>query len=128
MSKVNDYFGWVLKDNPNFWEDNGYTNIDVTNYHYFGCAIAKTNNYPVYEKQLWMNYALEEESCVRVFPFEVGSIKHIYLVSIYTWYRDGGSKFSLDIAKQVSSVKEFNEFIMENIGDDLENGSYLLKI
>lgn len=43
--KKNDWLGWVLKENPHFWEDNGFQKIDSRDFHYFGCKIAKLNSY-----------------------------------------------------------------------------------
>lgn len=126
--KTCDYFGWILKDNPNFWEDNGYEKIDSTNFHYYGCNIAKLNKYPVYRKYLYLCRDTEDQSMVEVFPCELGSIHHNHIVAIHTWNNAGGNKFSLDFVKQMSTIDSFNKFIMENIGDELEEGSYILTI
>ena len=124
----NSYFGWILKENPNFWEDNDYKKIDSSNFHYYGCNIAKVNKHPVYRKHLYICYDMEEDSMVEVFPCGIGVVCNDYIIAIHTWNNAGGSKFSLDIAKQVSTIDSFNRTIMENLGDDLENGSYILKI
>lgn len=126
--KNNPCFGWILEDNPNFWEDNGYEKINSNNFHYYGCNIAKLNKYPVYRKYLYLCHDIEDQSMVEVFPCELGSIHHSYLVAIHTWNNAGGCKFSLDSVKQVSTIDSFNDFIIENIGDELEDGSYILKI
>lgn len=120
------YFGWILKENPNFWEDNGYEKIDSSNFHYYGCTIAKANKKPVYRKYLYVCKDTEDASMVEVFPCDVG-ICHNYIVAIHTWNNAGGSKCSLDVIKQVSDIDSFNNFISEYIGDELEDGSYLLK-
>jgi hypothetical protein len=125
--KIYNYFGWILEDNPNFWEDNGYEKIDSTNFHYYGCNIAKLNKYPVYRKSLYLCHDIEDQSMVEVFPCELGSIHHSHIVAIHTWNNAGGSKFSLDLVRQVSTIESFNNLIIENIGDELENGSYILK-
>ena len=127
-NKNNPFLGWIVKDNPNFWEDNGYKKIIPNNdYHYYGCKIAKANNYPIYKKQLYINYDMEDESYVEVFACESGVIKHAHIVAIHTWNNAGGCKFSLNIAKQIFTIDDFNDLIMEYIGDDLEGGSYLLR-
>lgn len=126
--KNNPWFGWILEDNPNFWEDNGYKKIIPDNdYHYYGCSIAKANHYPVYRKHLYICHDMEDDSCVEVFPCELGSIKDAHIVSIHTWNNAGGCKFSLDIAKQIHTIDAFNKLIMEHLGDNLEAGSYLKK-
>lgn len=124
--KDNPWFGWILEENPNFWEDNGYKKVDSSNFHYYGCTCAKLNKNPVYRKHLYICYDMEDDSMVEVFPCEYGVIKDAYIVAIHTWNNSGGSKFSLDVVKQVSTIDSFNKFIMENIGDDLEGGSYIL--
>lgn len=126
--KIYNYFGWILEDNPNFWEDNGYEKIDSTNFHYYGCSTAKLNKYPVYRKYLYLCHDMEEQSMVELFPCELGSIQHNYIVAIHTWNNAGGNKFSLDFVRQVSTIESFNKFIIENIGNDLEEGSYTLTI
>lgn len=123
----NPCFGWILQENPNFWEDNGYKKIDSSDFHYYGCNIAKVNKYPVYRKYLYICHDMEDDSCVEVFPCELGSIKHAHIVSIHTWNNAGGCKFSLDIAKQVSTIDDFNKLIKEYLGEELEDGTYLLK-
>ena len=126
--KIYNYFGWILEDNPNFWEYNGYEKIDSTNFHYYDCNIAKLNKYPVYRKYLYLCRDMEDQSMVEVFPCELGSIHHNHIVAIHTWNNAGGCKFSLDLVKQISTIDSFNKFIMENIGDELEEGSYILTI
>lgn len=121
------WFGWILQHNPNFWEDNGYEKINSDDFHYYGCDIAKLNKHPVYRKSLYLCHDMEEESMVEVFSCELGSIQHSYIVAIHTWNNAGGYKFSLDLVTQVSTVDSFNNLIIENIGDNLENGSYILK-
>ena len=69
MKKINPFFGWILKDNPNFFEDNGFEKIDNKDYHYFGCTIAKVNHKPVYRKQLYINYDYEEESAEQAIKY-----------------------------------------------------------
>lgn len=120
-------FGWILQHNPNFWEDNGYEKINPNDFHYYGCDIAKLNKYTVYRKSLYLCQDMEEESMVEVFPCELGSIHHSHIVAIHTWNNAGGCKFSLDLIKQVSTIDSFNSLIIENIGDNLEDGSYILK-
>lgn len=127
MEKDNPCFGWILKDNPNFWKDNGYDKIDSANFHYYGCDIAKLNKLPVYRKRLYICHDMEEDSMVEVFPCEIGGVQHEHIVAIHTWNNAGGTKFSLDIAKQVSTIDSFNALITEYIGTDLEDGTYLLK-
>ena len=128
MEKKNPYFGWILKDNPNFWEDNGFKKVDSYDYHYYGCATAKLNKYPVHRKTIYINENSEDVSMVEVFPCDIGCIKHNYIVSIHIWNNAGGSRFSLVAAQQICSIRNFNQFILDNIGDNLEDGSYLLKI
>ena len=110
--KNNPFFGWILKDNPNFWEDNGYQKIDVSNFHYYGCGIAKLNHLPVYRKHLYINYDMEDDSMVEVFPCNTGVVNHEYIVAVHTWNNAGGTKFSLDIAAQVSTIDSFNRIII----------------
>jgi hypothetical protein len=124
----NSWFGWILKHNPNFWEDNGYEKINPNDFHYYGCNIARLNKYPVYRKSLYLCHDMEEQSMVEVFPCELGSIHHSHIVAIHTWNNAGGCKFSLDLVTQVSTIDSFNNLIIENIGDDLEDGSYILKL
>lgn len=124
----NPCFGWILKDNPKFWEDNGYKKIDSTNFHYYGCNIAKLNKYPVYRKYIYVCNDMEDQSMVEVFPCELGSIQHSHIVAIHTWNNAGGNKFSLDAVRQVATIDSFNTFIMEHLGDELEEGSYILTI
>ena len=121
-------FGWILKDNPNFWEDNGYEKVNPNNFHYYGCNIAKLNKYPVYRKYLYLCYDTEDQSMVEVFPCELGSVQHNYIVAIHTWNNAGGCKFSLDLVAQVSTIDSFNNLIIKNIGNELEDGSYVLKL
>lgn len=122
------YFGWILKNNPNFWEDNGYEKINPDNFHYYGCNIAKLNKYPIYRKYLYLCHDMEDLSMVEVFPCELGSIKHNHIVAIHTWNNAGGCKFSLDLVRQVSTINSFNNLIVENIGNELEDGSYILRL
>lgn len=124
----NLWFGWVLEHNPNFWEDNGYEKINPNNFHYYGCNTAKLNKYPIYRKSLYLCYDMEDQSMVEVFPCELGSICHSHIVAIHTWNNAGGNKFSLDLVTQVSTIDSFNKLIIENIGDELEDGSYILKL
>ena len=70
---------------------------------------------------------MEDDSMVEVFPCNIGCVNHDYIVAIHTWNNAGGSKFSLDIAKQVCTIDSFNALILEYIGDELEDGTYLLK-
>ena len=125
--KANPFFGWILKDNPNFWEDNGYKPIALSNFHYYGCNIAKENHLKVYRKQLYINYDMEEESMIELFPCGVASTNHSYMVAIYEWNNAGDTGCPLKIVKQVLTIDEFNQLIMEYIGDNLEGGSYILK-
>ena len=122
------FFGWILKDNPTFWEDNGFEKVNTFDFHYYGCIYAKANNLPVYRKQLYIDYDMEEDSAVEVFPIEPGSVCHTYLMAIHTWNNAGGCKFSLDLVCQVSTIDAFNNIIMEHIGNNLDGGSYLLTI
>ena len=126
--KYNPWFGWILEDNPNFWEDNGFHKVDSSNFHYYGCERAKVNKYPIYRKTLYINHDMEDCSMVEIFPCEYGGIKHQHLMAIHTWNNAGGNKYSLDILRQVGTIDSFNKTIMENLGDDLEDGSYILKI
>lgn len=71
---------------------------------------------------------MEDQSMVEVFPCEAGSVKHRHIAAIHTWNNAMGCKFFLDSVKQVSTINAFNDFIMENIEDTLEDGSYLLSI
>ena len=125
--KANPFFGWILKDNPNFFEDNGYKLVDFPNFHYYGCLIAKANHVKVYRKELYIDYDMEDKSAVELFPCDVGSINHSYIVAIYTWNNAGYTGCPLKIVKQVLTIDEFNHLIMEYIGDNLEGGSYMLK-
>ena len=109
MQTNNPYFGWILQENPNFWEDNGY------------------KKYPVYRKHLYICSDMQDDSMVEVFRCGIGVVCHEYIVAIHTWNNAGGTKFSLNIAKQVSTIDSFNEFIVNNIGEELEDGTYLLK-
>ena len=121
------WFGWILKDNPNFWENNGYEKIDSSNFHYYGCVIAKENRLPVYSKHLYICHDTEDDSMVEVFPCDIGGMNSSYIVAIHTWNNAGGTKFSLDIAMQVCTIDTFNALIMEYIGEKVEDGTYLLK-
>lgn len=121
------WFGWLLQDNPKFWEDNGFEKIDISDFHYYGCEMAKVNKHPVYRKKLYINYDLEEDSMVEVFSCDYGVVQHWYLMAIHTWNNAGGSKYSLDILKQVGNIDTFNKTIMEYLGDDLDGGTYILK-
>ena len=76
MQENNPYFGWILQENPNFWEDNGYKKVNSSNFHYYGCNVAKACNFPVYRKHLYICYDMEEDSMVEVFPCGIGSICH----------------------------------------------------
>lgn len=127
MKQNNPFFGWILQDNPNFWEDNGYKKIDSSNFHYYGCDIAKVNKYPVYRKHLYICHDMENDSMVEVFPCSIGCLNNAYIVAIHTWNNAGGIKFSLDIAKQVFTIDSFNALITECFGNELEDGTYLLK-
>lgn len=122
------FFGWILKKNPNFWEDNGFEKIDTSNFHYYGCERAKANNYPVYRKRLYIDRDMEDDSMVEVFPCDYGSIKHQHLMAIHTWNNAGGSKYSLDILKQVGTIDSFNETIIDYLGNNLDGGTYILNI
>ena len=127
MQENNPFFGWILQENPNFWEDNGYKKVDISNFHYYGCSVANLNKHPVYRKHLYICHDMEDDSMVEVFPCGIGVVCHDYIVAIHTWNNAGGSKFSLDIAKQVSTIDSFNTFIADYIGEELEDGTYLLK-
>ena len=127
MQENNPYFGWILRENPNFWQDNGYKNVDSSKFHYYGCNIAKLNKYPVYRKHLYICHDMEDDSMVEVFPCGVGAVNHDYIIAIHTWNNAGGLKFSLDIAKQVSTIDAFNALIVDYIGEELEDGTYLLR-
>lgn len=124
----NPCFGWILEDNPHFWEDNGYERIEEPNFHYYGCYLAKVNKHPIYRKKLYVNYDMEDDSMVELFPCDIGGIKHEYIVAIHTWNNAGGCKCSLDALMQLGTIDAFNNFIMENIGDNLDGGSYILKV
>lgn len=119
---------WQIKKNPTFWEDNGYKKTYPPHFHYYGSEIARINMYPVYVKKLYICRDMEDEALVELFPCEVGVIKHSHLVAIHTWNNSGGTKFSLDAVRQVLTVEAFNEFIMEYLGDNLEDGSFILRV
>lgn len=127
MKDIN-YFGWILKDNPNFFEDNGFEKINNTNYHYFGCTIAKANNMPVYRKQLYINYDYEEESAVYIFPANIGVVNHEYLMAIYEWNNACGDFCQLKLVRLVTTIEQYNQIITENGLEEIEGGSYLLEI
>ena len=126
--KHNPMFGWILKDFPNFWQDNGYQEIDTKDYHYYGLTIPKANRFPVYRKQLYINYDGEEESFVEVFPCDIGYIKHDYIVAIHIWNNAGWTGSPLRLVTQVMSIDRFNKIIEEYIGAEVDGGTYLLKI
>jgi hypothetical protein len=117
----------LLKDNPNFFEDNGFEKIDNKGYHYFGCTIAKGNNKPVYRKQLYINYDYEEESAVYIFPANIGGVNHEYLMAIYEWNNAGGDSCPLKLVRLVTTIEQYNKIITDWKLDDVEGGSYLLK-
>ena len=125
--KNNPYFGWILKDNPTFWEDNGFEKCNTTNYHYFGCKIAAANNRPLYKKQLYIDHDYEEEAAVEVFCCELGSVADNYIVAIYDWNNAGYTGFALKEVRQISTINEFNALIQEWGLDDVEDGTFLLK-
>lgn len=126
IEKDNPCFGWILQENPNFWEDNGFVKIDTSDFHYYGCERAKLNKHPVYRKQLYVNHDMGDNSMVEVFPCDYGVIKHEHLMAIHTWNDSGGSKYSLNILVQVGTIDVFNKYIMEYLGDDLDGGTYIL--
>lgn len=102
--------------------------INPKDFYYYGCNAAKLNKYPVYRKSLYLCHDMEDQSMVEVFPCELGSVHHSHIVAIHTWNNAGGCKFSLDLATQVLTIDAFNKLIIENIGDELEDGSYILKL
>ena len=126
--KHNPCFGWILEDFPTFWEDNGYRKVDIKNYHYYGLTLPKVNKVPVYVKQLYINYDYEEESRVEVFRCDLCSAGHEYLMAIQVWNNAGVTGCPIRIVTPVSTIDRFNEIIKEYIGEEVDDGTYLLKI
>lgn len=125
---ANDYFGWVLDNNPNFWEDNGFVKIQSIKHHYFGCNLAKVNHHPIYRKQLYLNYDYEEECAVEVFSCEIGCVQHTYILALYEWNNSGGTDFALKLVRQVSSVSQYNDIIREFGFDKMDHEQTFLLV
>lgn len=124
----NDWLGWLLRDNPHFWEDQGFHKA-TENINYYGCSRAEINKYPIYRKTLAICSDMEDWACVEVFACDYGVIKHSHLVAISTWNASGGSKYPLDAIKQVSTIHSYNEFIKDYGLDNLEdNETFLISL
>ena len=98
----NQYFGWVLRDNPDFWKEQGFEL--KKNPNYYGCEMAKVNHHPVYEKIRYINQDYEEQAAVEVFPCDYGVIKHSHMVFLFEWSNAGGSRYPMIAAKQVDTI------------------------
>ena len=126
--KINPFFGWILRDHPTFWEDNGFEQIDNSKYHYFGLSIPKGNHCPVYRKELYVNYDYEEEAEVVVFPYEKSPVTHSYIMAIYEWNNAGDTGCPLKQVSHIQTIDEYNKIIEDWGLDALEDGSFLLEI
>lgn len=120
-------FGWILKENPFFWENQGF--IKKVNPIYYGCKMAEVNHHPVYEKTGYFDRDCEEQAAVEVFSCDCGVIQNDYMVFLFEWNNAGGSKYPMIAAKQVCSINQYNEFIKEYGFDQLEDDeSFLINL
>ena len=120
----NEWLGWVLKDNPHFWEDQGF--CIKQNPSYYGCERARINHHPVYEKIRYINQDYEEQAAVEVFACDYGVIKHDHMVFLFRWNNAGGGNYPMIAAKQISTISQYNEFIREYGFAELEDGATFL--
>ena len=123
----NELFGWIIKDNPKFFEDNDFEKV-IEEHNYYGCETAKINKRQIYKKTLALNSEAEDYCSVELFSCGCGSISHEYLVFLNYWNNAGYVGYPLRAAKQVSSICEYNDFIIEQEFDNMENGTFLLKL
>ena len=64
MQKNNSCFGWILQENPNFWEDNGYKKINSLNFHIFHLNLKKKLNHLLEKHQTSLNNGLTSFSSI----------------------------------------------------------------